>query len=280
MSGLFASMERIRLIAGNTFLEALRQKFFSSVLLLSLALVGSAQFFQQFDFGTGELKFITDFGFGALFFFGSILAITATTQLFFNEIEQRTALTLLAKPVYVVEFLAGKFLGAWLLMAVFSVLLIGVLSGILYWRESELMARLGEAFSDGRLVDYGDLWIFGLLQWIKFGIIAAITLFIASFARSNLYTMLVSFFALVICQLEYIALDAYANMAPGLGRVLVNGIALIFPNFQMFNVGDQLVLSVESPLPLVNVLGIVGYGCIYIGAFVLLSQLNFRHREI
>lgn len=280
MSALFLIMERIRLVAGNTFLEAVRQKFFNSLLLLSVALVGSAKFFQQFDFGTGELKFITDFGFGALFFFGSILAITATTQLFFNEIENRTALTLLAKPVYAVEFLAGKFLGAWLLMAVFSVVLIGVLSGILYWRESVLMAQLGEAFTDGRLVDYGDLWIFGLLQWIKFGIIAAITLFIASFARSNLYTMIVSFFALVICQLEYIAMDSYSNMASGLGRLLVNGIGLLFPNFQMFNVGDQLVFTVETPLPMANVLGIAGYGCVYICALVLLSQLNFRRREI
>ena len=90
---------RIYCIAANTFLEAVRQKFFNSLLLISIALVLSANFFQQFDFGASELKFITDFGFGALFFFGSILAITATTQLFFNEIENRTALTMLAKPV-------------------------------------------------------------------------------------------------------------------------------------------------------------------------------------
>ena len=76
-----SSFTRIRLIAGNTFLEAVRQKFFGSLLLIALALVGSS-FFQQFDFGAGELKFIGDFGFGALFFFGSILSIAATTQLF------------------------------------------------------------------------------------------------------------------------------------------------------------------------------------------------------
>ena len=94
------SFTRIRLIAGTTFLEAVRQKFFNSLLLISIALVGSSTFFQQFDFGTGELKFITDFGFGALFFFGSILSITATTQLFFNEMEnQKTVLN----HAYVIE---------------------------------------------------------------------------------------------------------------------------------------------------------------------------------
>lgn len=50
------SFTRIRLIAGTTFLEAVRQKFFNSLLLISIALVASSTFFQQFDFGTGELN--------------------------------------------------------------------------------------------------------------------------------------------------------------------------------------------------------------------------------
>ena len=54
MSGLMDSISRVRLIAGNTFLEAVRQKFFNSLLLISVALVASSTFFQQFDFGTGE----------------------------------------------------------------------------------------------------------------------------------------------------------------------------------------------------------------------------------
>ena len=66
MSGLIDSISRVRLIAGNTFLEAVRQKFFNSLLLISVALVASSTFFQQFDFGTGELKFVTDFGFGRI----------------------------------------------------------------------------------------------------------------------------------------------------------------------------------------------------------------------
>lgn len=275
------SFTRIRLIAGMTFLEAVRQKFFSSLLLISLALVGSSSFFQQFDFGAGELKFIADFGFGALFFFGSILSIAATTQLFFSEMENRTALTLMAKPVYKLEFLAGKFLGVHLLMLCFTLVLTVVLSGILYWREAALIARVGEQFShEGALIRYGDVFIFGFLQWMKFGVLAAITLFVASFANSNLYTIVVSFFVLVICQLQYIARDAYLTMESGLERYLVQGIGLIFPNFQLFNVGDQLVFDVANALPVSAILQIAVYGLVYTVAFVLLAQLNFRRREI
>ena len=272
---------RIRLIAGTTFLEAVRQKFFNSLLLISIALVGSSTFFQQFDFGTGELKFITDFGFGALFFFGSILSITATTQLFFNEMENRTALTMLAKPVYKLEFLAGKFLGAHLLMLCFTLLITLALSGILYWREMGLFERHGsELILNGPLIRYGDVFLFGFLQWMKFGILAAITLFVASFSNTNLYTIVVSFFILLICQLQYIARDTYLVMEAGWERILVMGLGLIFPNFQLFNIGDQLVIDAEKTLALITVLQIVGYGVIYTLAFVLLAQVNFRRREI
>jgi ABC-2 type transport system permease protein len=280
MNSVIDSISRIRLIAGNTFLEAVRQKFFNSLLLISVALVASSTFFQQFDFGTGELKFITDFGFGALFFFGSILSIAATTQLFFSEIENRTALTILAKPIYKLEFIAGKFFGAHLLMLAFTTVITLVLAGILFWRETALMAHVGEEFLDGRLIRYGDLLIFGLLQWMKFGIISAIALFIASFSNTNLYTVVVSFFVLIICQLQYIARDAYSSMEQGLGQWLVRGLGLIFPNFQIFNIGDQLVFKTAEVFPASAVWQIVGYGLIYTVAFILFAQVNFRRREI
>lgn len=280
MSARSDSVTRVRLIAGNTFLEAVRQKFFAALFLIALGLVLSAGFFQSFDFGSGELKFIADFGFGGLFFFGSILAIVATAQLFFNEIENRTALTLLAKPVHKLEFLGGKLLGVMLLLLAFAASLILTLVGILFWRESIMMEAQPEAFAHGRIVDYSGILIFGLIQWIKFGVISAITLFIASFANTNLYTMVVSLIALVICQLQYIARDAYANIPEGPASWLVFLLGLIFPNFQLFNVGDRMIFGGEDALPGLTLVRIAAYGLIYIPVFLLLAQVNFRNREI
>ncbi|PXA03621.1 ABC transporter permease [Coraliomargarita sinensis] len=277
----FLSPGRIWLIAANTFLEAVRQKFFNSLLLIAIALVASSTFFQQFDFGTSELKFIADFGFGALFFFGSILAITATTQLFFNEIENRTALTMLAKPVHKFDFLAGKLLGVQLLMLSFVLLISLVLAGMLYWRETVLMEQLDpEVFSGGRIIRYSDIFLFGFLQWLKFGLLGAMTLFVASFSNTSLYTIIVSFCVLIVCQLQYIARDAYADLEHGVGRLLVHGLGLIFPNFQLFNVGDQLLFTGEASLPAGTALQISLYAVVYITAFLLLAQLSFRRREI
>ena len=144
-----------------------------------------------------------------------------------------------------------------------------------------LLERLGdEPIVDSSLICYGDVFLFGFLQWMKFGILAAITLFVASFSNTNLYTISVSFFTLLICQLQYIARDTYAGMEAGWERILVMGLGLVFPNFQLFNLGDQLVFDAQMTPALTTVLQIVAYGLIYTLAFILLAQVNFRRREI
>ncbi|MGE9294384.1 MAG: ABC transporter permease, partial [Puniceicoccales bacterium] len=263
---------RILTIGRNTFLDAVRQKFFNALVILSIALIVSSRFFRQFDFGSGELKFIADFGLGAILLFGSILAVVATAQLFYSEIENRTALTILAKPVYRWEFLAGKFLGVFLLLLVFIVLMAGILGVMLYWRESSLMQRFGDQFEGKRMVNYLGLAGFAALQWIKLGVLCAITLFVSSFSNTNLYSVVVSFFAMIICQLQYIARDSWDSIGNPVIKGVVWTLSLLFPNFQMFNVGDVMLfpggtetLSASTPW------AIAGYGLVYIIVFIGLS---------
>ena len=273
---------RIFTIGRNTFLDAVRQKFFNALVILSVALIVSSRFFRQFDFGSGELKFIADFGLGAILLFGAILAVVATAQLFYSEIENRTALTILAKPVHRWEFLAGKFLGVFLLLAVFTALMTGILGIMLYWRESSLMDRYGDQFGGQRLVSYAGLAGFAVLQWLKLGVLCAITLFVSSFSNTNLYSVVVSFFVMIICQLQYIARDSWENIGNPVLKGLVWGLSLLFPNFQMFNVGDVMLFPHDATEPLSAgtpwVIG--GYGVVYIIVFVGLAVFAFRRREI
>src|SRR5581483_12120307 len=111
MSPLPFSPLRTWLIAQNTLREAVRQKLLHFFVGLAIALVVGAQGLRDFNFGAPELKFLADCGYGAMSFFGSAVVIAMTAQLFFSEIENRTALTVLAKPVWRAEFVLGKFLG-------------------------------------------------------------------------------------------------------------------------------------------------------------------------
>lgn len=277
MDRIIFSPSRIIVIARNTFLEAVRQKLFNFLVLIAIGMTASSLFLRDFNFGASELKFIADFGFGAIVFFGSILAIVATAQLFFSEIENRTALTILAKPVFRSEFIFGKFVGVAAVLLVFTGLMTLLLAGILFWREASLVEQRPE-LQGTALVHYGDIFVFGFLQWLKFCILGVITMMVASFSNTNLYTVVVSFFILIICHLQYMAVDAWANIAYLPAKILVRGLGLLFPNFQLFNVGDLVALGERLPGVVFGQITLYALG--YILAFSLLAIYSFRQREI
>lgn len=272
------SFGRLGLIAGNTFLEAVRQKLFLFLLFLAIGLVASALFFREFNFGSSELKFIADFGFGALIFFGSALTIATTAQLFFSEIENRTALTLLAKPLWRAEFIFGKFLGVFAVIGVFCALTVGLMLALLWHREGQLMAIAPDSFEAGRIVAYGELLVVGVLQWLKFGVLTMIVLLIASFSNTNLFTVVTGFFVLVICHLQYLARDAWGNLDNTVAALGVRVLGLVFPNFQLFNLADSAGQGAGVSTDLA--LRVAAYGLAYIAVIGGLTVYSFRNREI
>ena len=201
-------------------------------------------------------------------------------QLFFNEIESRTALTLLSKPVHRSEFLIGKFIGTQFVMLIFVFVLSLVLVVTLYWRESTLLSGFGNEEKLDTLLHYYDIFIFASVQWVRFCVIGAFTLLICSFAKTYVYTLIVSLFVLIVCQLQYIAHEMHTQMDIGLARILVQLVSWTFPNFQLFNVGDQLVLVGSSSLSNAATIHIIGYGFIYVITYIFLAYHNFRRREI
>lgn len=272
------SMTCIRLIAGNTLREAARQKLFNFLVLLAFALVLGAQRFRDFNFGAPELKFLADFGFGATAFFGAALTIAATAQLFFSEIENRTVLTLLAKPVSRADFVLGKFLGVIVVAGVFCVLLTALLVAVLWSRESTLRQEMPDAFTNGHLLHYGAILATGLVQWSKLAVLAAFTLLIATFAQSQLYTVVAGFFVLVICHLQYLAQETYLRSGSTLSRALGGVIGLLFPNFQLFNLTDSL--GSGGGLEWDHVVRVEVYALGYVAAVCALAVYSFRKREL
>lgn len=272
MKPMAFSFGHLLVIAHNTLREAVRQKLFNVLLLLAFGLVLAAQYFREFHFGSPELKFITDLGFGAMALFGAVLAVVATAQLFFSEIEQHTVLTLLAKPVRRVEFILGKFLGVAVVTGVFCGLLTLLLAGVLWIRETGLMHELREVMAGGRVVDYGHVAAVGLLQWLKLVVLSALTLLVASYAQTQLFTMATGFVVGVICQLQYLAQEAAARGAGPVSRVASGLIALVLPNFQLFSSAGTMAWGHIAPVVL--------YAFAYVSTACALAVFCFCRREI
>jgi len=276
-----SSLTRILWMTRLTFLEAIRQRFFAFLILLSAALVLSSVSFRFLDFGHGELKFVCDFGFGGMFLFGSVLAVVMSAQLFFAEMDNRTALTLLAKPVSRPEFLVGKFMGVWLVLGVFIFTLSTLLGIVLWARCQELTTAAVEAAKAPPELSIFGLFSYTGMQWARLGVVAAMILMVASLARTFLFTTIVGSMLVVVGQLQWLAQETLVK--PGelnlFSNLLLKLSIILIPNLQQFNIGDALTLDHGSvadgavPLALLS-------GAIRIILYLLIGSLFFYKREI
>src|SRR4051812_6842598 len=140
------SFSRVAAITGNTFIGLTRLRIFYVLLLFALLLIGSSAFMAQMTFQQ-EFQVLKDIGLGAMSLFVSLLAVVATARLLPQEIEERTAYTVLAKPVSRFEYLAGKLLGVLLLLAL-ALIAMGVLFLIvLLLREQSVLNETARQMS-------------------------------------------------------------------------------------------------------------------------------------
>jgi hypothetical protein len=92
--------------------------------------------------------------------------------------------------------------------------------------------------------------------------------------------MMVAFLFMLVGQLQYIARESYAEIAFLPLRWLVQALALLFPNLQVFNIGDQLGHAAAGGLPLGVVFQILVYAGAYTLAYLGLAWWNFKRREL
>lgn len=130
-------------ISRNAFIESVRQPIFPAMLLLA----GIMQLFNTWSTGfsmeyttTSEVvkddKLLLDIGLAGVFVFGMLLAAFTATAVLSREIEDKTVLTVVSKPIGRPVVILGKFLGvagaliiAVVVMSVF--LLIGLRHGVM-----------------------------------------------------------------------------------------------------------------------------------------------------
>ncbi len=268
------SLGRTGLIAAVTLREASRQKLVGLVALLAVGMVAGVRSLRDFNFGAPELKFIADFGDGAIAGFGAVLTIVLMAQLFFSEIENRTALTLLAKPVWRTEFLLGKFFGVVAVAAAFCALLTATLALVLWQREADLRIEQPAAFAAGGAVDYAALGIAAWLHGLKLMLLAAGTLLVASFAQTQIFAVMTGFAGFVICHLQGFAHGAYERSGGSIMMIPAKVIHRIFPDFQLFalEAGGDWTASGVARLTVYA----VGYAAVALG----LAVYVFRQREV
>ncbi len=134
-------IERIRVVAGGTFREAVRDRVLLVVLLFAVALVLFSRVLGWISI-EDELKMVQDFSLTGMSLQSLFLCMLVGAGSLAREMERRTVYTVLTRSCSRTEFILGKFVG---LVGVFWLCLLGaacVLGGwVLAWGGA-----LGEAF--------------------------------------------------------------------------------------------------------------------------------------
>lgn len=267
---------RVAAIGENTFREAVRMRLFLFLALSGIASLGVGLFFQEFNLGSSELRFIADFGFGAISLLGSVMAIVATVQLIYGEIEHRTIMPLLAKPLSRGEFLAGKLIGAWLTICSFVAILTVSLIAALWIRESQMAAFQGT--SVGGAVNYGNVLLFAALQCLRLIILASFSAFFATYATSALFAIFMGFFLWMIGQMHSVIHEQIAQSSGFGWELILRFVTLLVPDLRLFDLGTEVIAG-ES-IAFSSFLQLAAYASIYALLYGLLGSLALRKREL
>jgi len=274
-----SSAGRLTVIAANTFRESVRQRFFVLPALAATAVGVAAWWLRDCSPIASREKFLFDAGIGALTFFGAVVAVVAVAESFLGEIERKTILAVLSRPVRRGEFVLGKLCGILVLLLAFCAAGTGFMDGLLRWEQTVS----GGPLAEGAFVGTGHVTFFaviacGLVQWLRCAVLAALTLFISSYVRGTLLAVMTGFAALVVCNLPSLAGEAVQASGAGWLKCAAGAIGYVVPDFNLYDVADGIAIG--GTVSVGYLMGIALYSAAYVGLFASLAILCFRHREL
>ena len=260
---------KIRTIAFSTFGSFLRNKviilfcslFVCIVLLMMIPLMGykamttaaNAQQIQGFVLSevAGVMSLVSTFG--------SLLAAWAAADAVAGEMKSGTILAVLARPLHRWQFLAGKYLGVLLLMAVYVVAMLGV-TFLLAWLG-------GQRF-------HTSLWVLLVYPMVRYGIWAAISMFLVILVHPVVVMGIVAVLATLMAMFASTSLHI-----PNWFRLPIH---FVLPLTNLLSEDRFLVITHASvrPFPWTYHVTALAYGINYALVCFLLAVALFQRRSL
>lgn len=257
------SLTRIFTIARNVFYEVVRDRILWIIGFYALLLVAAMQLLPQIA-GATEEKMILDFGLAAMSVLGLIVAIFIGTGLVNKEIEKRTVLVLIAKPISRSEIIAGKHLGLSAVLA--SLITAMTIIYIVLLQLSQIPYPLGS-------IILASLYLF-----LQLCLVCAIAIALGVFTSSVLATLL-SFGVYLMGNLSQ-DLVSFGRLSknPGLEN-LTRNLYLVLPDLSRLDLKNQAVYGSEALPDSLTLITNASYGLVYTVLVLAIASAIFSQRE-
>jgi ABC-type transport system involved in multi-copper enzyme maturation permease subunit len=263
------SLSNTGVIALNTFRESVRDKILYNIVFLAIGLAFFSILLGEWSvFDRAHVIKSTTLSIMSLS--GLLISVFVGISLVQKEIQGRTVLTLLSKPISRVAFIVGKYLGLLAVVAVHLTLLTIIYYGILWLTHSNPSVDLLQAI---------------YLVFCEMAIIVAVALLFSSFSTpvlSALFTLGVYIAGHLSDELlEQVRFVRRMGEVEGVQSVVMEKTAIIvhavFPGLYRFNISSYVVHQVALPDHYLfwNTLYALGY----IGVFLTIASWWFSRRD-
>jgi len=254
---------RIRVIAFNTFREAVRDRVLYNLVFFALLLVAAAPLLGEISIGVQRVLLI-NLSLSAISIFGIVISIFVGISLVSKEIEKRTLYPVLSRPVGRGEFIFGKYCG---LAGTLLVNTIAMTAG--FYLALLIMTRTFTRADANVLIAIYFLFL-------QFIVIIALALLFSSFSSP----LLSALFSLSMFVAGTFAGDlrAFAAMSHGPEGVLARAASYIVPNLASLNVITRVSHDQFIPVALVGYNTL--YSLLYAAAAASGAVLIFWRRDL
>ena len=266
-------MRAVSSIAANVFRESVRDRVPYNLVVFAILLMAASYLLGQLTAGQ-DIKIIKDLGLAAMSIFGLFIAIFIGIGLVSKEVERRSVYALLSKPISRAQFIAGKYAGLVLTLAVnVSVMAVALYLVLAYMTYVAMPDSRAAWETPG--VDPALLKAIGLI-FIELMLVTAIALFFSTFSSPMLSAALT--FGVYVAGHFNADLRNYGQVvdspvAAGIARVLYH----VLPDLSAFDVKTQVVHGIGVPPGYIALT--VAYGAAYIAALLLVATIVFSRRD-
>lgn len=264
-------MSKIGIIAYNTFKESVRDKILYNIGAVGLLLIVFSIILGDWSVFDRE-HVVKSFSLSVLSFSGVLLSIFVGIGLVQKEIQKKTVLTLLSKPIKRWQFIVGKFLGLQCLLTAQFFIIAGMMFFVLWAAEAHPNFALLQAV---------------ILLWFQLTIVVSVAILFSTFTSSHLAALFTFGVYLagnlsgeILKQVEGMLHRGEISMSEFSGMLYVSlakGIYFIFPNLEQYNITTQILHSGAID---VNVFfHLMAFAFAYSMAFILLAIWWFDRKD-
>lgn len=266
-------MRAIRTVAINVFRESVRDRVPYNLVLFAVLLIGSSYLIGQLTAGQ-DVKIIKDLGLAATSVFGLFIAIFIGIGLVSKEVERRSIYALLSKPVSRAQFIAGKYAGLVLTLAVNVTVMAAALYIILaymVWTEPPTIRAGWDAPGTDPALLKAIFLIF-----VELMLVTAVALFFSTFSTPILSAALT--FGFYIAGHFNADLKNFDRVVESKAAVfLARGVYHVLPDLSAFDVKTEVVHGL--PVTAGYLVSTTAYGLAYVAALLLVATVIFSRRD-